>query len=127
MSSVNNVPIITLGISLYRRLLYRGSAPYIFTVTIVDRYTENIVIPKIVIPGFCPIHFTLTIVDRYTGNIVIPKIVIPGFYPIHFSLIIVDRYTGNIVIPGISLYREYRYTEDRYTGVLPHTFYPNDC
>ena len=25
------------------------------------------------------------------------------------------------------LNREYRYTEDRYTGVLPHTFYYNFC
>ena len=36
------------------------------------RCTENIVTPKIVIPGFYPIHFTITsagqtIVDHYTG------------------------------------------------------------
>ena len=51
----------------------------------LNRATGNIVIPKIVIPGFCPIHFNetfagQTIVDRYTGNIVIPKIVKPGFH-----------------------------------------------
>ena len=28
---------------------------------------------------------------------------------------------------GMTLNREYRYAEDRYTGVLPHTFYYNFC
>ena len=29
--------------------------------------------------------------------------------------------------PGKLLYRKNCYTEDRYTGVLPHTFYNNFC
>ena len=43
----------------------------------VNDKAGNIVIPKIVIPGFCPIHFNTnfagqTNVDRYTGNVVKP-------------------------------------------------------
>ena len=47
--------------------------------------TGNIIILKIVVPGFYPIHFTITFagqtnVDCYTGNIVIPKIIKLGFH-----------------------------------------------
>ena len=54
---LNNTPIVKPGISLYQRSLYMGFRLIHFTVTfagqtIVDRYTGNIVIPKIVKLGF---------------------------------------------------------------------------
>ena len=50
-----------------------------------DHYIGDIVIPRIVKPGFCSIHFTVTLtglknVNRYIGNIVLLKIVISGFH-----------------------------------------------
>ena len=59
LRSVNDIPIVKPGISLYRRSLYD------------------------LIPRFCPIHFTITFagqtnVDRYTEYRYIQNIVIPG-------------------------------------------------
>ena len=52
LRSGNKIPIVKLGISLNRRSLNWGSAPYITFAgeTNLYRYTGNIVKPKIVIP-----------------------------------------------------------------------------
>ena len=53
----------------------------------------------------------LTKTHRYIGNIVISKIVISRFCPIHFTVNVCrDK-------AYLSLYRGYRYIEDRYIGV----------
>ena len=50
-----------------------------------DRQIGDIVIPRIVKPGFCSIHYTATLaglqnVNRYIGNIVLSKVIISGFH-----------------------------------------------
>ena len=55
-----------------------------------DRYIGDIVIPRIVKPGFCSIHFTVTLaglknINRYIVNIVLSKIAISGLHCIWWS------------------------------------------
>ena len=50
-----------------------------------DHYIGDIVIPRIVKPGFCFIHYTVTLaglknVNHYIGNIVLLKTVISRFH-----------------------------------------------
>ena len=81
--SVNNNPIVNSGISLFRRSLYRGFAPYILLQLLLGKRLL-IVIPGILFyrrslyRGFAPyILLQLLLgkrfVDRYTRNIVKPK------------------------------------------------------
>ena len=40
---------------------------------------------------------------------------------------VISLYRGRFYPRYAALYREYRYIEDRYIGVLSHTFYCNFC
>ena len=53
-----------------------------------DRYVGDIVIPRIVKPGFCSIHFTVTLaglknINRFIENIVLSKIATYIGLPLH--------------------------------------------